>query len=156
MQTADIPYQRAKEFIEKYFVVYSGIKKYIEDAITSARELGYSQTMYGRRRYLPELHSSIQVVKKAAERMAVNTPIQGTSADMLKAAMIKIHKLIKGKEDIKMLLQVHDELVFEVAAGKEKKYFSEIKEIMENILKLDVPVIVEAKVGVNWGEMEKI
>ena len=156
MQTADIPYQRAKEFIEKYFGVYAGIKNYIETSINIARESGYAETLYERRRYLPELNSSIQMVKKAAERMAVNTPIQGTSADMLKVAMIKIYDLIKDKEDIKMLLQVHDELVFEVATGKEKEYFVEIKNIMENIIKLRVPIIVEAKVGTNWGEMERI
>ena len=101
---------------------------------------------------MPEINSSIIMVKKSAERMAINAPIQGTAADMIKMAMIKIFKEIKN-EDAKMLLQVHDELIFEIAEGKVEKMSLKIKEIMENIISLKVPVLVDLAIGDNWGEI---
>ena len=154
-RSADIPFARAKEFIDNYFCVYTGVAKYIEEKIVEAKEHGYVETLFGRKRYLPEIASSVMMVKKAAERMAVNTPIQGTAADMIKLAMIKIADEINDK-DIRMLLQVHDELIFEVKEDKVQEAVIKIKNIMENILKLKVPVIVDAKVGESWGEMEKV
>lgn len=154
-QNAGISYQEAKNFIEKYFRVYSGVKKYTEKIIESAKKKGYTETMLGRKRTLLEINSKEIMKKKAAERMAINTPIQGSAADILKMAMIRIHSEIKNKEDIKMLLQVHDELIFEIKEEKIKEYHLKIKEIMENIVKLKVPLIAETYIGNNWGQMEK-
>jgi DNA polymerase-1 len=152
---ADIPYYRAKEFIDQYFVVYKDIKKYMDQTIADARAKGYAETMLGRRRYLPELDSSVVMVRKAAERMAINTPLQGTAADLIKKAMIEIKKSIKP-ELAHMLLQVHDELIFAVKPADAKKAAKEIKAIMERVLKLKVPIVVDVKLGENWGEMEEI
>ncbi|MBU4257435.1 DNA polymerase I, partial [Patescibacteria group bacterium] len=165
-QGADIPYARAKEFIEQYFNVYKDVKKYIDETIKKARGKGYTETLFGRIRYLPEINSSVLQVSKAAERMAINTPLQGTAADMIKIAMIKIYKWLHSPDAsgtmepsiarIKMLLQVHDELLFEVKENMVDEAVEKIKDIMENVIKLKVPVIVDAKVGDNWGEMKKI
>ncbi len=158
-QGADIPYARAKEFIDKYFVAYKGVKKFVEETIESARGRGYAETMFGRRRFLPEMNSSVIQVRKAAERMAINTPLQGTAADIIKVAMIRIQELLNKKyqtDEIKMLLQVHDELVFEVKEGLVKKTAEEIKDIMESVIHLKVPLGVDASVGDNWGEMEEV
>lgn len=158
-QAANIPYVRAKEFIDKYFMVYQGVKKFIDRTIELARGRGYVETLLGRRRFLPEINSSVLQIRKAAERVAVNTPIQGTGADIIKMAMIKIQELFDrhyqpGK--IKMLLQVHDELVFEARNDLVKKAAGEIKNIMENVVKLKAPLAVDASAGDNWGEMIKI
>lgn len=158
-QGADIPYARAKEFIEQYFNVYKDVKKYIDETIKKARDKGYTETLFGRIRYLPEINSSVLQVSKAAERMAINTPLQGTAADMIKIAMIKINAEVNANSyntRIKMLLQVHDELLFEVKENMVDEAVEKIKDIMENVIKLKVPVIVDAKVGDNWGEMREL
>ena len=155
--TADIPYMKAKEFIDHYFEVYKGVKKYIEETIEEAKQKGFVETLYGRRRYLPEINSSVMQIRKAAERMAVNTPLQGTAADLIKVAMIEIAKVIKdkyNKDEVRMILQVHDELLFEIKDGLADKAAREFKAIMEGGLKLKVPIIVDIKTGKNWGEME--
>ncbi len=155
--TADIPYIKAKEFIDHYFETYKGVKKYIEETIEQAKEKGYVETLYGRRRYLPEINSSVMQIRKAAERMAVNTPLQGTAADLIKVAMIEIAKKIKekyNKDEVRMILQVHDELLFEIKDGLADKAAAEFKKIMEGGLELKVPVVVDIKTGKNWGEME--
>ncbi|MFH1233799.1 MAG: DNA polymerase I [Patescibacteria group bacterium] len=163
-QNADIPYSRAKEFIDQYFKVYNEVKIFIDKTIESARIQGYAETLFHRKRYLPEINSSILQVKKTAERMAINAPIQGTAADIIKIAMIRtarmIHELNANKREsnntltpIKMLLQVHDELVFEVRDDLVEEATVKIKKIMENVIELKVPLIVEAKVGKNWGEL---
>jgi DNA polymerase-1 len=155
--TADIPYMKAKEFIDHYFEVYKGVKKYIEETIEEAKKKGFVETLYGRRRYLPEINSSVMQIRKAAERMAVNTPLQGTAADLIKVAMIEIAKVIKdkyNKDEVKMILQVHDELLFEIKDGLAEKAAKEFKDIMEQGIKLKVPVEVDIKIGRNWGEME--
>jgi len=151
--TAEIPYWRAKEFIDQYFKVYKNIKKYVDESIETARKKGYAETLFGRRRNLLEINSSVAMVRKAAERMATNTPLQGTAADMIKVAMIEIDKILSGQTDVKMLLQVHDELLFEVKEGKEKPIAEKLKKIMENVIKLKVPIVVDAKAGDNWGEL---
>jgi DNA polymerase-1 len=160
---ADIPYARAKDFIEKYFSAYSGVKKFVEEMIEQARNKGYVQTLFGRRRYLPEINSSVLQARKAAERMAINTPLQGTAADIIKVAMINITQILhqfKTNFDkssiapVRMLLQVHDELIFEVREDLVDEAAKKIKEIMENVIKLKVPIVVEAKQGDNWGKME--
>ena len=154
-QTADISYFKAKEFIDEYFKVYKGVKKYIDASIQEARKKGYAETLLHRRRYLPDLNSSVVMVRKAAERMAINTPLQGTAADMIKVAMIEVEEKIKDL-DIKMILQVHDELVFEVKNDKLKKAAKKIKDIMEGVIKLKVPIVVDVSAGNNWGEMIKL
>ncbi len=162
---AGIPYMRAKEFIDNYFKVYKDVKKFIDKSIDSARAKGYAQTLFGRRRNLPEINSSVMQVRKAAERMAINTPLQGTAADIIKIAMIRISQMLSeysaNKSGLKtapvrMLLQVHDELVFEVRDDLVKEMAEKIKEIMEQVIKLKVPICVDAKVGDNWAEMEEV
>ncbi|RKY67035.1 MAG: DNA polymerase I [Candidatus Latescibacterota bacterium] len=145
--------QEAKEFIESYFRVYPGVKDYIEQTIRKARETGYVTTLLGRRRYLPDINSSNSRVREFAERTAVNTPIQGTAADLIKIAMINIHRrLNQAGMQTKMILQVHDELAFEVP----KKELHEARELiaqeMEQALKLSVPIKVDIGVGNNWLE----
>ena len=151
-RTADISYLEAREFIDNYFTVYTGVQKYVDDKIKEAQTQGYVETLFKRKRFLPEINSSVVMVRKGAERMAVNTPLQGTAADMIKIAMIQIFEQIKDK-DIKMLLQVHDELIFEIPEKKVEKYAEKIKEIMENVIKLKVPVVVDVAIGDNWGEV---
>ncbi len=159
-QAADIPYGRAKEFIEQYFLVYQGIKKFIEKTIRQAQNKGYVETLFGRRRYLPEINSSIAQVRKAAERMAINMPLQGTAADMIKLAMIKTDKFLQKTNQptakARLLLQVHDELLLEIKKAEAQKLALAIKQIMEKIIKLKVPIIVDVKIGANWGELKKI
>jgi DNA polymerase-1 len=114
--------------------------------------------MLGRRRYLPEIDSQVPAVRSGAERMAVNTPLQGTNADMIKKAMILIDKLIADKysDSVKMIIQVHDELVFEIREDKVHEAAGRIQDIMRDILPLKVPVVVDVEIGDNWGQMEKV
>lgn len=153
-QGADIPFNQAKEFIDNYFKVYKGVKEYVEKTIEEARVKGYVETLHGRKRWLADINSKMPMLRKAAERMAANTPLQGTAADIIKLAMIKIFSECLD-DNTRMLLQVHDELVFEVKEGEEKKTFAKIKKIMENIVELKVPLCVDVKLGKNWGIMEK-
>lgn len=142
----------AGQFINEYFKKYPSIKKYMDDTVLSAQEKGYVETLLGRRRYIPDIHSGVAQIRRGAERMAINMPIQGTAADIMKLAMIEIDKQILSKNsDIKMILQVHDELVFEIPVGAEN-FLPKIKNIMESIFKLKCPLIVEGKEADNWGE----
>jgi DNA polymerase I len=155
-----LSFVEAKEFIEKYFENFSGVKKYLDSQIDHAKEHGYVETLFGRKRYLPEIESKMGLVRKAAERMAVNTPIQGTAADMMKISMNKVADLLfdlrnKGK-GVKMLVQVHDELLFEVEENQVEEIAKEIKKVMENVVKLKVPVVADVKIGDNWGEMKEL
>lgn len=153
-QRTDLNQEEAKEFIEKYFRVYQGLKKYIEETKKRVHQLGYVETMFGRRRGLPEIYSTMPQLVAQAERMAVNMPLQGTAADIIKLAMIAIQeKLPKNSHDSKMLLQVHDELVFEVPNEDVEKVTKFVKQQMEKVTKLTVPLIVDVKVGNNWSEM---
>ena len=154
-QAASIPYYQAKDFIAKYFISYPGIKKMMDKSIKEAQEKGYTVTISGRKRPLPEINSSIPMIKKSAERMAINTPVQGSAADVIKMAMINIYQLIKSdSENIRLLLQVHDELIFEIKKNKLDYYLPRIKEIMENIVKLKVPLEVESATANNWGDLK--
>ncbi len=150
---SSLNYAEAKEFIEKYFLTHKGIKDYMDDIVKVARERGFAETLFGRRRYLPELTSSSFMVRNAAERMALNMPIQGTAADLLKLAMIEIdNELVSVSPNTRMLLTVHDELVFEVPENEIDLVKEFVKDKMENVVKLDVPVVVDIGVGDNWGE----
>lgn len=154
-QNAGISYAEAREFIDRYFIAYPNIKKTIANYIKEAGTNGYAITLFGRRRPLPEINSTIPMIKKAAERMAINTPVQGTAADLIKMAMINIGKLIEDKEgEIRMILQVHDELIFEIKKDKLDFYSPKIKNLMENVLPLKVPIIAEENIGDNWGELK--
>lgn len=152
-----IPQHEAKEFIDKYFAAFKDVKKYMDDVLEQAKEDGYVETMFGRRRYIPELESANYQIRAAGERMAINMPVQGTAADMMKLAMINAELRIKNSEfrdDVRMLLQVHDELVFEVKEGIEEKVAKLVEKEMMDVLELDVPVVVEAKIGKRWGELK--
>lgn len=147
----------AKEFIDKYFEEYSGVQMYLENVKAEVNENGFVRHELGRIRKFPEIRSSQFFIRAAAERAAINFPIQGLQADILKIAMLNIHKELQGQEgEIKMLMQVHDELVFEVREDSVDKWVKKIKPLMEDAYKLTVPVIAEAKVGDNWGEMKKL
>ena len=141
----------AKEIIEKYFTTYKSVKKFMDDSISKAKENGYAETLLNRRRYLKNINSKNRVVRQFEERVAINMPIQGTAADMIKIAMINIYKeLQKGKYKTKMLLQVHDELVFDAHKDEIKDVTPMVKELMENALPLNVPIHVDTGVGDNW------
>lgn len=145
--------KEAKEFINKYFETYPGVKEYMDKEIEEAKKNGYVKTIMNRKRIIEELHSSNHVVRSMGERMALNTPIQGSSADILKMAMIKIDKYFEDN-NIKstMLLQVHDELIFNVIKEEEEEVRKIVLNIMENIIKLDVPLKVSIEEGNNWYE----
>ncbi|MFN0117819.1 MAG: DNA polymerase I [Elusimicrobiota bacterium] len=156
-QSLGIPMETAKEFIKKYFEKYAGVKTWIEKTLESAREHGFVLTLAGRKRNIPDIKASNAMARGFAERTAMNTPIQGTSADIIKFAMISMEKLMKLKKfKSKMLLQVHDELVFEVPENEMKEILPLIKSEMENAFKLKVPLLVDIKIGKNWNDMEKI
>ncbi len=147
----------AQEFIKKYFEQFAGVKKYVDQTIKFAREEGYVETLFGRRRSIPELKADNFQLRAAGERMAVNMPIQGTAADLMKMAMIAVHEKLKAKSyklKASMILQVHDELVLEVKKGLEDEVGSLVKEAMENVVKLRVPIEVHVSCGRRWGELK--
>lgn len=148
----------ARAFIDSYKKEFSGLTNYLEEVKEQARKDGYVSTIFGRRRLIPEILSSMPMLRAGAERMAINMPIQGTSADLIKMAMVTIQKHIDDKYlgSVRMLLQVHDELLFEVKRDMVEKVAKEIKEIMESAHHFDVPIVVDAKSGDNWSEMEPI
>ncbi len=147
--------KEAKDYLDKYFKLHGKLKQFIEKTKKFARTKGYTKTQLGRRRYFPELQGSHPALIAQSERAAVNLPIQGLSADIIKLAMIELNKKIheKGWEtDVKMLLQIHDELVFEVRTSMVDEAERFIKKTMENVYKLNVPIIVDTGVGKSWGE----
>lgn len=152
-QRLGIPRSDAAGLIEQYFIKYSGIKKYMDDTIQSAREKGYVETLLGRRRYLRDINAGNWTIRGFAERNAINAPIQGTAADMIKVAMINIHKqLLAHKMQSKMILQVHDELLFDVYLPEKEEIQKIVIHEMQNALPLRVPVEVSAGFGNNWLE----
>lgn len=154
-QNAGISYARAKEFIDKYFLTYPQIKEMVDSFIKQAQKNGYVTTLLGRKRYLPDINSSLAVVKKSAERMAINTPIQGTAADIIKQVMIKIEEQIKNNSDvIRPLLQIHDELIFEIKEEFVEKYSEDIANIMQTNFNLLVPLVVQVAKGKSWKELK--
>jgi DNA polymerase I len=145
--------KEAKELIDGYFNSYPGVKLYMEESIIKARELGYVTTMFGRKRYLRDINSRNQVVRGNAERNAINAPIQGSAADIIKIAMIRIHEKLKNENyRSKMILQVHDELIFEVLESELEKIREIVLYEMSHAVKLNVPIMVESGVGKNWHE----
>ena len=152
-QRVQIPRFEAKEIIDNYFEQFPGIKTYMDNTINFARENGYVETINGRRRNLRDINSRNATVRGFAERNAINAPIQGSAADMIKIAMIKVDEwLQKSSLNTTMLLQVHDELVFNVPTNELEEVKSNVTRIMEEAMKLDVPILVEAGTGKNWLE----
>ena len=150
-----LSYAEAKQFIERYFQVHPAVHEYMDSMKRKAREDGYVETLFGRRRYLPDISSGVPQLVAAAERMAVNMPIQGTQADILKMAMIKIADWLgRAKIDAKMLLQVHDELVFEVAVDDVPKLEKEVRSLMASVIDLDVPLVVDVGSEKRWGDIK--
>jgi DNA polymerase-1 len=152
-QRLRIPRKEAAEFIDGYFKNFPGVKRYMDVCILDAREKGYAETIMGRRRYLPDINSNNGNVRGMAERNAINSPIQGSAADIIKLAMINIHEKFKDQNlRSKMILQVHDELVFDVCIPELEKMKNIVKYEMENVVKLEVPLLVEMGTGKNWLE----
>jgi DNA polymerase-1 len=152
-QELKISQAEAKRYIDNYFATYPGIRRYVGEIIASGAESGFVTTLSGRRRYLPDLTSSNRQAKQFAERNAVNTPMQGSAADLIKMAMITIHKRLAAERfDAAMVLQVHDELVFEVAEADAKRLTAMVVEEMEGVYELTVPLVVSVAAGANWDE----
>jgi DNA polymerase-1 len=146
-----IPQAHAKDIIETYFKTFKNVKSYMDDSIKKAQEKGFAETLLGRRRFLRNINSNNRVVRQFEERVAINMPIQGSAADMIKLAMIKIYnELEKRKTKTKMVLQVHDELLFDAHKHEVDELRPMIKEIMETAMPVDVPIIVDTGVGDNW------
>ncbi|OFP70404.1 DNA polymerase I [Corynebacterium sp. HMSC078C09] len=148
-QQLGIPAREAKEIMESYFERFGGVKRYLDEVVVQARKDGYTSTVFGRRRYLPELNSDNRVARENAERAALNAPIQGTAADIIKVAMIRVDKALEGMAS-RVLLQVHDELVVEVAPGEAEDVQRILEREMDKAIELTVPLEVSVGVGKNW------
>ncbi|WP_133010943.1 DNA polymerase I [Marinomonas flavescens] len=149
----DISRPEAAKYIKRYFERYPGVQQYMENTREGAKEKGFVETIYGRRLYLPDIRAKNAMMRQAAERTAINAPMQGSAADIIKRAMIKMHDWLADTDlDVKMILQVHDELIFEVAEKDLEAAQAKITDIMENSSKIDVPLLVEAGIGDNWDE----
>jgi DNA polymerase-1 len=152
-QRLNIPRKEASEIIDQYFKQFPGIRQYMTDTIALCKKNGYVETVTGRRRYLRDIRSANAAVRGAAERNAINAPIQGTAADMIKIAMTSIHQeLTRRTLKTKMLLQVHDELVFDLYKPEKETVLPLVEEKMRTAIKLDVPIEVEMGVGQTWLE----
>ena len=149
----EISQKMAQTYIDHYFTRYQGVKRYMDRTIAEARKTRRTSTLLGRIRLLPEIESSNHIIRQAAERTAINTPIQGSAADLIKVAMIKVDDALKEKKlESAMLLTVHDELVFEVPPAELDKVTRLIKDIMEGVWKLKVPLKINIAKGINWDE----
>tara|TARA_R110000850_G_scaffold7548_10_gene27397 strand:- start:6792 stop:7328 length:537 start_codon:yes stop_codon:yes gene_type:complete len=149
----EVSRSEASQIIEEYFRQYPGVKTFQEETIEQAKSDGYVETLTGRRRYLRDIDSRNGMIRAAAERTAINTPIQGTAADMIKIAMVTVANLIKeGGYQSRMLLQVHDELVFDLHKEEANELIPKIEEAMKDALPLSVPIVVESGTGENWLE----
>jgi DNA polymerase-1 len=156
-QNLNIEVDKAKEFIDSYFDRYPDVKSYLEGVVEEARKCGFVTTILGRRRYIPEISSEDVRLKGFAERTAINAPVQGSAADVIKVAMIAIHDELRRRDlKSKMILQVHDELVFNVARGEMAEICKIVKDKMEHIIKLKVPIEAHVEAGENWLELERI
>lgn len=144
--------KEAQDYMDRYFQRYPAVQQFMLDIREKAAEKGYVETLFGRRLYLPDISSSNQIRRKAAERVAINAPMQGTAADIIKVAMIGLDKALRDCDDIKMIMQVHDELVFEVQADKIGHYSAIIKAEMEKAIQMKAPLIAEVGIGQNWDE----
>jgi DNA polymerase-1 len=149
----EISQKEAQEFIRRYFERYQGVKQFIDATIIETRKTQATRTMFGRLRQIPEIGSRNPALRNFAERTAVNSPIQGTAADLIKLAMIRIHARLAGEQlKTKMLLQVHDELVFDVPQGEVEAAQALVQSEMEKVIELRVPLVVSIGTGKNWME----
>jgi DNA polymerase-1 len=147
-----VTFAEARHFIESYFDQFPSIRKYIDKSVQSAHDLGYAETLLGRKRYLVEINSSNRMIREAAERTAINTPVQGTAADIMKIAMIRVHAKLNEWPGTRMLLQVHDELIFETPRDGADDFARWVSEKMSAAYRLKVPLKVDAGIGKHWGE----
>ena len=149
----DIPRAEAQQYLDTYFERYTGVKDYIENTKIKAKENMYVETLMGRRLYLNEINAANGLRRQAAERAAINAPLQGSAADIIKKAMIDINSfLLKEMPEVKMIMQVHDELIFEAPKPEAKETLKTMKEMMESATQLDIPLIADAQIGANWNE----
>ena len=154
-ENLNIPAKEAKEFIDSYFEAYPGIKIYMDEVIKKAHEDGFVKTLFGRKRNIPELNNKNYLIRSGGERIALNTPIQGTAADILKMAMVRIAKEMKKRNlKSKLILQVHDELVFDALESEKEEITSIMHEIMEHNYELNVPLKVDIEYGDNWYQLK--
>jgi DNA polymerase-1 len=142
----------AQKYMDHYFDHYPGVKQYMETIRARARELGYVETVFGRRLYLPDINATNAQRRQYAERTAINAPMQGTAADIIKLAMIQVDRWLSDYPHTKLIMQVHDELVFEVKESAVEESSARIRELMESAAELTVPLIVDIGVGDNWDE----
>jgi DNA polymerase-1 len=156
-KSLNIPQHEARDFIDAYFKRYGTIRKFLDHCMELARKTGYSTTILGRRRPIPDINSRNQTQRGLAERTAVNTVTQGSAADLIKLAMINIHRRIHDeRRPVRMLIQVHDELVFELPADRVEAEAEMIRQEMTGAMKLDVPLTVDVKVGDDWESMRPL
>jgi DNA polymerase I len=152
-ETLSISRDEAKKYIEQYFQRHPGVKAYNDRSIEEARNKGYVSTLFGRRRAIPEILSKNATVRQQGERLAINSPIQGTAADMIKIAMINISRTLMEKDlEAKMILQVHDELLFELSPRELETVTDIVRKEMEGVVMLSVPLKVDIHYGNNWAE----
>lgn len=152
-QQLGIDYKEAEIFINTYFERYAKVKEFLNFCKESVRKTGRAVTLTGRQRPIPEIHSKNPAIRSSAERLAINTPLQGTAADLIKMAMIQVDAYLQHHPHAgKMILQIHDELLFETLDEKAKELASQVKSIMEGVFTLNVPLIVDISIGKNWGE----
>ena len=146
--------EEAREFIDAYFARYPSVRQFIDDTVARARETGYVRTLLGRLRRLPDLKAKNFQVRMEAERQAMNTPVQGSAADLIKKAMIDLHgELHARKMRSRLILQIHDELLLEVPEAEAEVAKGLVRAIMEGALQLEVPLVAEARLGRNWAEV---
>ncbi len=145
--------KEAEVYIHTYFDLHAGVRKFIQETIAEVRKNGYAITISGRKRPIPDMHSRNPNARSFAERTAVNTPLQGTAADLIKLAMIRIDDILRREKlETRMLLQVHDELVFEAPPAEAERIAKMVKHEMESVQKLDVPLVVDVGTGDNWRD----
>jgi DNA polymerase-1 len=155
-KSLSISVDAAKDFIKAYFDRYPKVKGFLDGTLETARKKGYVETLFKRRRYIPDINSKDGRMKAFAERTAINAPVQGTASDLIKIAMVHIHDALQEKDwKSRMLLQVHDELVFDADKKELESLAGMVKDLMENAIKLAVPVVVSMKSGPNWMDMKK-
>ena len=153
MRDSGVDYERAEFFIQQYMKTFSKLKEFIEKVKEDARKNSYVETEFGRRRYFPAINASNPMARSGAERAAINFPIQGLAADIMKLAMLKVDEELLQDDNCKLELQIHDELIIEVDEDQAEKFSKKLKKIMEEVYELNVPLVVEVSIGDNWGEL---
>jgi DNA polymerase-1 len=143
----------AQDYVDRYFERYPGVKRFMDNTRKLAHEQGFVETVYGRRLYLPEINSGNAMRRQYAERTAINAPMQGTAADLIKKAMLALHDWIAGsRSEVRMIMQVHDELVFEVPEAQVDDFGQKVRQLMNGVAQLEVPLVVDVGIGDNWDE----